>query len=156
MIKKIGIDFHGVISAHPANFAVFCREIRKTGIKVYIISGGPKQDIAEYLKQQQIEYDEIWAIMDYYKDLQITKCYDDGSFFVPTEIWNRAKAEYCASNNISFHIDDSPIYGAYFSTPYCQYNIQEGCCCLDSEQTINFSRPHEAAEKVAQIILTSE
>ena len=43
MCTKIGIDFHGVIDAEPELFAAFCREIRKYGIKVYIISGGPEK-----------------------------------------------------------------------------------------------------------------
>ena len=34
MTGKIGIDFHGVISAAPGLFAEFCHEIRKRGVKV--------------------------------------------------------------------------------------------------------------------------
>jgi hypothetical protein len=156
MIKKIGLDFHGVISAAPDKFSIFCSEIRKSGIKVYIISGGPKQDIAQYLAKNNIEYDEIWAIMDYYKELHLAQCYDDGSFQVPTEIWNTAKAKYCAENNINFHIDDSPIYGLYFTTPYCEYNIQKGYCSVDSMKKINFNRPKEAAKDIAKIISESD
>lgn len=155
MTKRIGLDFHGVISAAPEKFAVFCHEIRKLGIQIYIISGGPKQDIIQYLTKHNIEYDEIWAILDYYKELNIAKCYDDGSFQIPTALWDKAKAEYCATNNINFHIDDSPIYGAYFSTPYCKYDINKGCCCLDNAAPINFSHPKEAAKNIANFILAS-
>ena len=47
MTGKIGIDFHGVISAAPGLFAKFCHEIRKRGVKVYVISGGPKKDVVK-------------------------------------------------------------------------------------------------------------
>jgi len=152
MSLKIGIDFHGVISANPKNFADFCREIRRLGIKVYIISGGPKDDILRYLIKNNIEYDEIWAILDYYKELNVAKCYDDGSFQIPTEIWDKAKAKYCIENDIAFHIDDSPVYGTYFTTPYCQYDIQKGCCATNNCATINFCRPIEAAQSIASLI----
>lgn len=155
MTAKIGIDFHGVISAEPQKFATFCQAIRKLGIKVYIISGGPKEDILNYLNQNHIEYDEIWAILDYYQELNIAKCYDDGSFQVPTDLWDKAKARYCTENNIAFHIDDSPVYGAYFTTPYCKYDIKKGCCCLDGGSPINLNRPLEAAQNIASLILNS-
>ena len=45
MTNKIGIDFHGVISDAPEMFAIFCEEIRKCGVKVFIITGGPEKDI---------------------------------------------------------------------------------------------------------------
>ena len=156
MTPKIGIDFHGVISAAPQKFATFCREIRKHGIKVYIISGGPKEDILRYLNLHRIEHDEVWAILDYYKELNIAKCYDDGSFQIPTEIWDKAKALYCTENNIAFHIDDSPVYGAYFSTPYCKYDISKGCCSLEGFSPINLNRPKEAPRNIAQFILNSD
>lgn len=67
MTGKIGIDFHGVISAAPGLFAKFCHEIRKRGVKVYVISGGPKKDVVKYLDENRIEYDTVWAILDFYE-----------------------------------------------------------------------------------------
>ena len=63
MTGKIGIDFHGVISAAPGLFAKFCHEIRKRGVKVYVISGGPKKDVVKYLDENRIEYDTVWTFM---------------------------------------------------------------------------------------------
>ena len=62
MVLKIGLDFHGVISAKPDKFAIFCKKIRQLGVAVYVISGGPKSDIIKYLDRYGIEYDHVWAI----------------------------------------------------------------------------------------------
>ena len=40
------------------------------------------------------------------------------------EIWNRTKAEYCAEAGIDMMIDDSPVYGSYF-TGKCLYLLQK-------------------------------
>lgn len=152
MENKIGIDFHGVISATPENFAVFCREIRKYGILVYVISGGPEKDVAHYLDEHKIEYDKVWAILDFYEAKGQAVCYDDGSFAVPTDLWNRAKAEYCAEEGVNFHIDDSSVYGKYFVTPYCRYDMSNDVCELNTGFEVDFKQPHDAARKVAEFI----
>ena len=152
MADKIGLDFHGVISAEPEKFKIFCHEIRKKGIKVYVISGGPRNDVEKYLQEQGIEYDVVWAILDLCEAKGTARFYDDGSFFVPTEIWNKAKAEYCIKEDIKFHVDDSPLYGRYFVTPYCEYDIDNGCCCLSNQLKINFAEPKEAADIIARFL----
>ena len=91
MTGKIGIDFHGVISAAPGLFAEFCHEIRKRGVKVYVISGGPKKDVVKYLDENRIEYDTVWAILDFYEQQGKAELFSDGSFKVDTTLWNKAK-----------------------------------------------------------------
>lgn len=152
MKKKIGIDFHGVISSQPGVFEVFTKEIRKLGVEVFVISGGPEKDIIRYLHQYRIEYDHVWGILDYYETKGQVAYFDDGSFQVPTELWNRAKAEYCAKENIEFHIDDSNVYGKYFVTPYCQYDINGGVCMIGETLKVDFNNPVEAARLVAEFI----
>ena len=152
MTNKIGIDFHGVISDAPEMFAIFCEEIRKCGVKVFIITGGPEKDIIKYLHSHHIEYDDVWAILDYYDEKGHVAYFDDGSFQIPTEMWNRAKAEFCAKENIEFHIDDSSIYGQYFVTPYCKYDLNNGVCELRSGLQVDFKNPKKAACIVAEFI----
>lgn len=150
---KIGVDFHGVISGAPEKFARFCREVRKYGVLVYVISGGPRDVILAYLKEHKIEFDEVWVIVDSCEAKGEAVFFDDGSFQVPTEIWNRAKAEYCAKEGILFHIDDSPVYGRYFAVPYCQYDIKDRCCEVKDGLKINFDAPEQAARQVADLVL---
>ena len=152
MTYKIGIDFHGVISSEPEMFKIFCKEIRRCGVKVFIISGGPEKEIVKYLHQHHVEYDNVWAILDYYDEKGHVSYFDDGSFQVPTEMWNRAKAEYCAKEDIEFHIDDSSVYGKYFITPYCKYDLNNGVCELGCGMQVDFKNPKEAADLVAKYI----
>ncbi len=155
MNSKIGIDFHGVIDAQPELFAIFCREIRKRGISVYIISGGPKNDVARCLAEYHVEYDGLWAIYDYYEVRGKVLRFEDGGFQVPTELWNKAKAEFCLREGIDFHIDDSPVYGKYFVTPYCRYDMGEDTCALYNGVKVDFKNPSEAARLVAEYIKTA-
>ncbi len=152
MADKIGIDFHGVISAAPELFASFCHEIRLRGVEVYVITGGPRKDIERYLQKYRIEYDEVWAILDFYEQQGKVEFFDDGSFKVDTLLWNRAKAEYCVAENIRFHIDDSNVYGRYFVTPYCKYDIGSGVCEWDG-LTVDFRDAERAAKEVADFII---
>lgn len=152
MEYKVGIDFHGVICTAPELFAEFSREIRRLGIGVYVISGGPEEDIRQFMAEKGIEYDVIWTILDFYSAQGKAYYFDDGSFQVPTELWNRAKAEYCAREGIRFHIDDSSVYGKYFVTPYCKYHMDADECSLSDGLKIDFKNPSEAARLVAALI----
>lgn len=152
MSAKIGIDYHGVIDAQPELFAAFCREIRKEGVMVYIVSGGPEQDVARCLAAHGVEYDGLWAMYDYYEKKGVLERYDDGSFHVPTELWNKAKAEYCAHEGINFHIDDSPVYGKYFASAYCQYDMANEVCALGDGVEIDFKKTDEAVRQVVALL----
>ena len=92
-----------------------------------------------------------WIFMKNREKLSFVEFFDDGSFKVDTKLWNEAKAKYCAEQNILFHIDDSAVYGRYFVTPYCQYDICHGACELDGFK-INFNDAERAAEEVAEYI----
>lgn len=140
---KIGVDFHGVINTKPDFFREFCREALKIGMEVYIISGGPRETILAYLNQYQIPYTKLWCIFDYYEQRHQVEFYDDGSFRIDDELWNKAKAEYCKEQNICIHIDDSAIYGREFVTPYCRYDEKANSCVLNGQQ-IYLANPAQA------------
>jgi hypothetical protein len=64
-------------------------------------------------------------LADYHKEKGVELLYDDnGNPWIDDETWNQTKAEICEKENIDFHIDDSPIYGKYFKTPYAQIIIK--------------------------------
>ena len=144
---KIGVDFHGVINTKPDFFREFCREALKFGLEVYIISGGPRETILSYLNQYQIPYTKLWCIFDYYEQRHQVEFYDDGSFRIDDELWNKAKAEYCKEHNICIHIDDSVIYGMEFATPYCRYDEQSNSCVLNGQQ-IYLANPAQALSQI--------
>lgn len=150
--SKIGVDFHGVINTRPDFFREFCREALKIGLEVYIISGGPRETILAYLNQYRIPYTKLWCIYDYYEQRHQVEFYDDGSFHVADELWNKAKAEYCKEQNICVHIDDSAIYGREFATPYCRYDEQSNSCVLNGQQ-IYLANPASALSQILALCL---
>lgn len=147
--KKIGVDFHGVINTDPRFFKEFIDIALTTGFETHIISGGPKDDIEKFLALHKIRYTSLWCIFDYFDDKQEVEFLPDGSFHVDDVAWNSAKGEYCRRNEICVHIDDSLIYGKYFSTPYCLYNGNSKQGILNG-QIIDFSTSaQECLRKVA-------
>ena len=111
----------------------------KEGFEIYIISGGHAQDIQTYLNEFSIPYSSIWSIVDFYDHQGKVTYFSDGSFHIETNLWNKAKADFCLKNKISMHIDDSSLYGQYFTTPFCLYN-DRGNFCMSNQQKIDFTK----------------
>jgi hypothetical protein len=137
---KIGLDYHGVITANPLFFKKFNEYALEKGCLIYVISGGYKSDIEEYLKLHNIKYSTVWSMVEHFDNLGKITHYNDGSFHVDNDLWDKAKAQYCAENKIDFHIDDSLIYGKYFTTDFCLYNAFENKCSIN-DISIDFSLP---------------
>ena len=57
--------------------------------------------IVKLVNQYQIPYTKLWCIFDYYEQRHQVEFYDDGSFHVDDELWNKAKAEYCKEQNLN-------------------------------------------------------
>ncbi|MBR1600619.1 MAG: hypothetical protein IJ677_03480 [Alphaproteobacteria bacterium] len=136
--KKIGIDFHGVLNTNPSFFRDFCHQAINRNIEIHLISGGPRETIAEFAQMNSIKYTKLWCIFDYFNAKNEVKFLPDGSFHVDDENWNKAKAQYCLKNNINVQIDDSHIYKRYFITPYCLYDEHSKTGIINGEM-INFS-----------------
>ncbi len=136
---RIGIDFHGVFNTKPEYFSRFCHDAMARGWEIHIISGGPEDKIKKYLKQYNASYNKIFTILEEAQKLGIVKFFDDKTFHIDDDFWNKAKAIYCEINNIDLHIDDSQEYGKYFSTGFCLYNQQKNICKIKgSTKEISF------------------
>ena len=146
---KIGLDFHGVINTHPSYFKDFTQAATSRGHEIYIITGGPADKIACFLRGWGICYQDLFAILDYYTARGEVTFFQDGSFHVDDKLWNTAKARFCKKYDIDIHIDDSKIYGQSFSTPYCCYNSQRNECTVNDKYIINFKLPAE--ESIIQL-----
>lgn len=150
---KIGLDFHGVINERPEYFAEFCRETIRHGWEIHIITGGPQDVVKKMLDDWKVPYTNVFAILDYYDASGQVTHYDTGEFKVPEKLWDMAKAEYCSSQGINIHIDDSTKYGKWFLTPYCHYDKVAHSCITPSRYEVNFSNPPaEALAQIAEII----
>lgn len=106
---KIGLDFHGVINQNFDFFREFCRYAQARGHLIYIISGGPLEDIKKTLDEHLIAYSYIFAIYDHFKSLGKV----DENNRIDDELWNKAKKNFWDEHHIDFHLDDSPEYCRY-------------------------------------------
>lgn len=125
--KKISVDFHGVITAAPDFFRALMRIWRERGIMLYVVSGGPCESIKQYLAEYEIPYDELWCIFDYFNAQEKIEVAADGSFHIDDARWNAAKGAFCARAKIGLHIDNSTVYGKYFTTPYVWFDNRNRC-----------------------------
>ena len=145
---KIGIDYHGVINSNPEFFKKFADSALKENHRIIILSGSSADEVETYLTTYQIPFSEIYSLLDDFKRRGLVQFYEDGSFFVNNDIWNKAKAKYCLEHKVDVHIDDSMLYGAYFQTPFCLYALSSKRCTFAKKNiVINFN---QAPEKVLQ------
>lgn len=117
-MRKIGIDFHGVIDKDPEFFKLFTERLVNSCIEVHIITGA--QDTPKIRKQLDdwgIKYHEFFSITD---DL-LNKGHEyiihdtiEGTYWFDEHVWDKSKADYCYARYIDLHIDDTETYGEYF------------------------------------------
>jgi len=127
MTLKLGLDLHGVCDTYPEIFGPLSNFLTKGGHEVHIITGSELNDeLKSRLKELGISYTHIFSIVTYHQNLGTTVVYDDhGNLWMKAELWDVTKAQYCKENNINLHIDDSNIYGKYFTTPYLRFKIDK-------------------------------
>lgn len=122
---KIGIDIHGTIDTDPEAFSILIKKLRKDAkAEIHITTGIKAVAAVEKLKDFGIEYDHLFSITDYHESIGTKVVYDEnGDPWIEEETWNRTKADYCKRENIDLHLDDSPLYGEYFTsgTMYIQF-----------------------------------
>lgn len=120
---RLGLDFHGVITADPTSFSLMTRRLEEAECEVHIVTGSRiTEALKEQLKTYGIYYTHLFSISDYHHGLGTPMTgYDEHQPKIDAEIWNRTKADYCAKHQISIHIDDSEVYGQHFTTPYALY-----------------------------------
>lgn len=120
---RIGIDIHGTIDSNPEYFSRYIKMFRGQGVEIHITTGKKiSVEMIEQLREWEIEYDYLFSIIDYHGILGTDMTWDeDGNPWIDEYLWNKAKGDYCRREKIDLHIDDSPIYGEYFTTPYFQF-----------------------------------
>jgi len=121
---KIGLDIHGLSDTNP-----FFKEMAKlmvaAGHEIHIITGASKRiayrDLEKIGFVEGTHFTHVFSITNHltYLGVQVT-WKDDSNPIFPDAEWNKAKAWYCAHQNITIHFDDSEEYGKYFTTPYAR------------------------------------
>lgn len=138
---RIGLDFHGVITAKPQFFKEFATEAMARGHEIHILTGGPYDKVKAELQHWQIPWTRLYAIFDYYKKQGEVTFFENGEFKVDEVLWDTAKAKYCVDNKIDFHIDDSSKYAKWFITPFCYFDVSQNSCFAANKIAIDFSHP---------------
>jgi hypothetical protein len=121
---SLGLDVHGVIDADPDLFSKLSQDFTSHGHEIHIITGQKDTpQLHENIKKLGIVYTHFFSITSYHESIGTPIKYDEkGHPWMDNEIWNRSKGEYCKRMGITLHIDDSPLYGQYFSgTIYLLY-----------------------------------
>jgi len=139
---KLGLDYHGVITAAPEVFAALTKRFLTGSREVHIITGARcTKKLKEDLDGYGITYTHFFSISDYHNDLgtQMTG-YDEGQPKIDDTLWDKTKADYCQRTGIFCHIDDSPFYGRFFKTPYILFDYSEE----DQKQAMEFTYMLEA------------
>jgi len=96
---KLGLDLHGVIDADPALFGVLSRTVVGAGGEVHVITGSMATDaLFAWLKELGISYTHVFSIASYHVSQGTPMHYDtQGNPWMDADVWNKAKAEYCAA-----------------------------------------------------------
>lgn len=125
---KLGIDVHGVIDDLPEFFSFLTNSIISSGGEVHIITGGSlkSDDLINLIKRSGVKWTHMFSVYDHLmsseEETHGMHKFSDGTDQqkFKDEIWNKVKGEYCNKNNISLHIDDTLVYGDYFTTPFAK------------------------------------
>lgn len=113
---KVGLDFHGVIDKQPELFAKLSNKLRMSDCEIHIITGHKITDeFVQQLKDWKIRYTHLFSIVDYHESINTFVQYDERGPWIDEELWNKTKSIYCEEKQIDVHIDDSEIYGKYFT-----------------------------------------
>lgn len=120
---RISLDYHGVITKDPDFFQHVSENVVVSGGELHVVTGRRVTD--EFKKQLEdygISYTHLFSISDFHHQLGTPMTgYEDGQPKIDIDIWNATKADYCAKHRIDLHIDDSDVYGKYFTTPYLHF-----------------------------------
>lgn len=125
---KIGIDVHGVIDKKPKLYSKLTKRLISLEHEVHIITGAQiKNKLLKQLQDFNISYTHIFSISDFHKKIGTPIIYKDSdNIMMDDVIWNKTKAIYCFENKIDLHIDDSSIYGKYFTNNTIYLQVK-GC-----------------------------
>lgn len=120
---RIGIDVHGVADADREFFSDLTRLLVESGHEVHILTGSEHTLALETILRDRLglRWTHLFSITTHHKTVGTAIDFIDGNPFMDEETWNRTKAEYCRINKVQLHIDDSPVYGRTFETPYARY-----------------------------------
>jgi len=132
MIKRLGIDLHGVIDS-DVDFFKETLQIIYSGslIKIYVISGPPAREVFVELKEfgleQGIHYHYVVSVVDHLRVCGVPMWKDyKNTWWADDKNWWGAKAAICKKFNIDLMIDDKERYKEYFKDIPTKFILYSG------------------------------
>lgn len=124
---KLGLDIHGVINKQPELFSRIASILIENNCEIHILTGSHSTDgIIKELRDYKMIWNKLFSISDYHKELGTNIKYDEkGNPWIEETLWNRTKGDYCKTNEITFHIDDTKRYGEHFQTNFLYVNLNK-------------------------------
>lgn len=122
LIKKVGLDLHGVIDSFPEFFSALSKDLVSTGWEVHIITGPTRTKAQKEIDKFNIEFTHFFSIEDFHIENKTQVSYDEkGNPWLDENLWNKTKADYCHRNNILLHLDDTSRYQKHFLTHFALF-----------------------------------
>lgn len=123
MMKKLGLDYHGVINTRADFFKPIAKALTEAGHEVHIITGAKETpELREAIDSKHgmyKKYTHFFSIVDFHEAQGTDVWYDDkGTPWMDEDTWDKTKGEYCKRVKIDLHIDDSVRYLEHFTTPF--------------------------------------
>ena len=119
---KLGLDYHGVITANPAFFAGMTQALVKEGWEIHVLTGSKvSEEFIGQLKEWGVSYTHLFSITDFHESLGHRVEWTHKGPWIREDLWNQTKAKYCEQYGIGLHLDDSDVYGKFFKTPYARF-----------------------------------
>jgi len=123
---KIALDIHDVCDANPEFFAELTNLFIEGGHEIHILTGQSAKDGSlDEIKKLNLSYTHFFSCFDYHIEKGTVMSGGINNIFMPDEIWNRTKGDYCRDNKIDFCIDDRESLLEYFETPFASIKIKK-------------------------------
>jgi hypothetical protein len=115
----ISIDLHGVITKNPDFYCQLVVSMIKNGNKVYLLTGSTIYNAKCELEKLGLRcniFTGILSIPQFLEDTGVPVIYENGNPIADVLDWDTAKSKICNIYEIDIHIDDSDVYGQYFTS----------------------------------------
>ncbi len=145
-VHRIGLDFHGVITASPVFLAAQAKKLMDDGHEVHIMTGsrydeGTDAMLGEYGFTRGVHYSHYFSITDHLISTGEEVSFRHGMPYADTLLWNSAKGEYAILNHIECLWDDSPAYGRYMPSTCWYFTFSTENFESQLHQVLNGGRP---------------
>lgn len=128
-MKKIGIDFHGVLDLDSDKFRTIAKFAVKAGHEVHILTGSSWEKFiveSHGLLEEGTHYTHFFSVCDYLIEKGVENRGNLNFPMFDSDIWNEAKGEYAFYTGLDEHFDDCEIYATNFPKTCVFHLVKDG------------------------------